>query len=74
MAFTKKFSLNLFNNLAINTTIKKDGRIKAEVANNEPKIPADLNPAKVATFIPTGPGVILDTANISTNCSALYHL
>ena len=49
-----------------------DGKITAVVASNEPKIPALLNPAKVATFTPTGPGVIEEIASILVKSAAEY--
>ena len=51
--------LNCSKTFEIITTIIKDGRITDVVAIREPKIPAVLNPANVATFTPIGPGVIL---------------
>lgn len=39
----------------------------ADVASIEPIIPAVLKPAYVATFRPTGPGVILEIASICVN-------
>ena len=45
-----------------------DGKIMLVVAINAPKIPVVVNPANVATFIPTGPGVIDAIAIISDNC------
>ena len=51
----------------------KDGSITAVVAINAPVIPAVANPAKVATFTPTGPGVIEDTAIMSVSCFVVYH-
>ena len=54
-------------------TRMKDGRIIDVVATSAPKIPDVAKPAKVATFTPTGPGVIEDMAIISVSCFALYH-
>ena len=48
--------------LATIETIINDGKITAVVAISAPKIPDVVNPAKVATFTPTGPGVIEATA------------
>ena len=63
----------------VNQTIKdleviiiNDGKITAVVASRAPKIPDVVNPAKVATFTPTGPGVIDATASISVNCLDVY--
>ena len=50
-----------------------DGKITAIVAINAPKTPPVVKPAKVATFTPTGPGVIDDTAIISASCFVVYH-
>ena len=55
-------------------TINNDGNSSAMLETNEPKTPADLKPANVATLRPTGPGVMLDIASISTKSFALYHL
>lgn len=49
-----------------------DGKITAVVAINAPRIPFVVKPANVATFTPTGPGVIEDIASISVNCLAEY--
>jgi hypothetical protein len=48
-------------------TIIKDGRTIAQVAITEPKIPPVIKPAKVAIFIPTGPGVTDETARTADN-------
>ena len=39
-----------------------DGKITEVVATNAPETPPVIKPANVATFTPTGPGVIEDTA------------
>ena len=70
--FTVLLVLNLSKTLATIETIINDGKITAVVASNAPKIPDVVNPAKVATFTPTGPGVIDATANISVNCFEEY--
>ena len=69
--------MNLYNDIylikstngrvaSIETIITKinDGIISDVVASIEPIIPDVFKPAKVATFIPTGPGVIDATAII----------
>ena len=48
-------------------TFVKEGKTIALVAISEPKIPAVLNPAKVAILSPIGPGVTDDTPNIIIN-------
>ena len=55
--------------MEIKITIMKEGIIIANVASIEPKIPEVLNPANVATFNPTGPGVMLEIASILDNSS-----
>ena len=50
----------------------KDGKVSAKVAINEPKTPPVFNPAKVATFIPTAPGVSAATAIICLKSARLY--
>ena len=64
--------LNFSNILETVVTMMKDGMITAEVASSEPKTPALLNPAKVATFTPTGPGVIEEIASILVKSAAEY--
>lgn len=66
------FVLNLSSTLDTIVTIIKDGKTIAVVAIKEPKIPEVVNPAKVATLIPTGPGVIEEIASISVNCFVVY--
>jgi len=68
----KRFVLNFSRVLETIVTMINDGRITAVVAMSEPKIPALLNPAKVATLTPTGPGVIDETASIFVNSAVEY--
>lgn len=53
--------------------IINDGRITDAVATNAPVTPAVVKPANVATFTPTGPGVIDEIAIISESCFVVYH-
>ena len=62
--FKTGLSLNFLSIFDTNKTKKKEGSIIDIVAQKEPKMPAVLKPAKVATFKPTGPGVMLETASI----------
>ena len=66
------FVLDLSRTLDTIVTMIKDGRTIAVVAINEPKIPEVVNPANVATLIPTGPGVMEEIASISVNCFVVY--
>ena len=54
--------------------IMYDGKTMAMVATSPPKIPAVVNPANVATFTPTGPGVTEEIAIIFVSCSIVYQL
>ena len=65
--FKTGLSLNFLSILETITTKTNDGSIIDIVAHSEPKTPAVLKPAKVATFKPTGPGVMLDIASIWDN-------
>lgn len=71
-AFTLSFSLNFSKNLVTEITIMYEGKTTANVAITEPKIPATVYPAKVATLTPTGPGVTDDSAIISDSCCDVY--
>ena len=64
-------SLNFLSIFEIIIIIKNEGSIIDIVATIEPKIPAVLKPAKVATFKPTGPGVMLEIASILESSSGL---
>ena len=66
------FVRNLSITLKTIVTMIYDGKIIAVVATKEPKSPAVVKPANVATFTPTGPGVMDEIASISVNCFALY--
>ena len=67
-----RFVLNLSRTFDTIVTMINEGKTIAVVAINAPKIPEVVNPANVATFIPTGPGVIEDIASISVNCFVVY--
>ena len=61
--FTSKNS-DIYKSFETKITRINEGNISDSVARTEPNIPAELNPAYVATFIPTGPGVTDATAII----------
>ena len=67
-----EFVLNLSTILETIVTITNEGKTIAVVANSEPKIPFVVNPAKVAMFMPIGPGVIEDIAIIWVSCVTEY--
>ena len=69
---TVLFVLNLSRTFETIVTIMNDGKITAVVAINAPRIPFVVKPANVATFTPTGPGVIEEIASISVNCFEVY--
>ena len=62
--------LYLFSILAMIIIIISEGRTNPIVAIIAPKIPEVLNPAKVAIFMPMGPGVDSDIAIISAKSTS----
>ena len=72
-ACTYLLYLNFSRILDIATIIMYEGTITAKVAITAPKKPDVVYPQKVATFMPTGPGVTEDIAIIFASCSVEYH-
>ena len=70
--FIKLFSRKFLRIFEIMITKIKEGKTIAQVDIRAPKIPAVLNPANVAIFMPIGPGVIEDTAIMLLKSSMLY--
>ena len=70
--FTYEFVLNLSIILETIVTKISEGSTIEIVAIKEPNTPDVENPAKVAMLIPTGPGVIDETASILVNCEKVY--
>jgi len=66
-------SLYFENNNAKESIMTKDGATVPAVAEIAPNNPAAFVPAKVAAFMPIGPGVICETVTTSVNSDRLIH-